>query len=82
MGIKVGDLDVSFGRSVVVITGPFDKLFEGEQLRARFKRSYPGSDWGADGIGYLAQKNAGAFRICRSGVGPREFKRRVKELTA
>jgi hypothetical protein len=68
--------------SVVTVTGPFERLPEGEDIRSYFSRNKPGSDWGADGIGYYVQEKAGRFSIHRSGVGPKKFKQGLSQLTA
>jgi hypothetical protein len=68
--------------SVITVTGPFERLPEGQHIRSYFGRSQPGSDWGADGIGYYVQQKAGRFSIHRSGVGPKKFKQGLQQLVS
>lgn len=45
-----------------------DLLTHGREIRAKFNRTQPGSDWGCDGIGYDIQKKHGHVLLMRSGV--------------
>jgi hypothetical protein len=79
----INGLTLSYdGHSVITVTGPFERLPEGQHIRSYFGRSRPGSDWGADGIGYYVQEKAGRFSIHRSGVGPKKFKQGLEQLAA
>lgn len=78
--MQVCGLEVTHHDFVVTVTGPFERLAEGQALRAEFERSRAGSDWGADGIGYIVQQRAGVFKIHRSGVGPRKYQQGVARI--
>lgn len=82
--IKIGLFSVHYdGKSVVTafadVIGRWtfeDVLGEGQRVRDHFK-SRGGTDWGCDGVGYGCQKAVGQVRLCRSGVGPVNFKRGI-----
>lgn len=80
--MRIRGLEVSYRDGIVTISGPFERLRDGDMLRTMFPMSRPGSNWGADGIGYLAQQKTGRFTIHRSGVGPRVFKKTIRALGA
>ena len=62
---------------VTFIPGPhtdFDTLLgQAHHILGHYRRSEPGTTWGCDGIGYIAQKKLGQVRVNMSGVGPRKF---------
>ena len=62
---------------VTFIPGPptdFDTMLgQAHHILSHYRRSEPGSTWGCDGIGYIAQKKTGQVRVNMSGVGPRKF---------
>ncbi len=51
-----------------------DTLSQARTVLSQFDRSKPGSDWGCEGVGYLAQQDLGIVEVHRSGVGPRKFR--------
>ena len=51
-----------------------DALAVCESIRAKYRRTKPGSDWGCDGIGYVIQKGKRQIVLHRSGVGSRSYK--------
>ena len=71
---------------VTLIPGPptdFDTLLgRARHILSHYHRSEPGSTWGCDGIGYVAQKQIGQVRVNMSGVGSRKFAQGERERQA
>ena len=71
---------------VTFIPGPqtdFDTLLNhAHHILSHYRRSEPGTTWGCDGIGYIAQKRSGEVRVNMSGVGPRKFAQGEKDRVA
>lgn len=58
----------------------FDTLLaHAHHMLSHYRRSEPGSTWGCDGIGYIAQKKTGHVVVNMSGVGPRKFAQGERE---
>lgn len=68
---------------VTFIQGPrtdFDTLLQqAHHILGHYRRSEPGTTWGSDGIGYIAQKKLGNVVVNMSGVGPRKFAQGERE---
>ncbi len=89
MEVARGDLRFTVtydGHSTVSVSArvnraQFDRaLAHARAIRAVFRRTRPGSDWGAEGAGYFAQMEDGLLVLHRSGVGPRAFRRGLELL--
>ncbi len=86
MEIKARLFSIDYdGHSVVSVfqkdNGDFDKALDIiDDILGCFRMSKPGSIWGCDGIGYLAQKDAGiAFRK-KSGVGRIKYQQGLEKV--
>ena len=70
---------------VTFIPGPqtaFDTLLSSaHHILSHYRQSEPGTTWGCDGIGYIAQKRSGQVVVNMSGVGPRKFAQGEQERT-
>lgn len=71
---------ITHQENVVTVTktsvheGDFDRQYE--DARA-ILGSFPSSNtniWGTDGVGYMINKKQGLVRVCKSTVGPRQFR--------
>jgi hypothetical protein len=77
------------GRSIVTASvrgvhgDDFDRaLYECASALAFFCRSQPGSTWGSDGVGYVAQERIGVAVVHKSGVGPRKYQQGLAACAA
>ena len=56
------------------IQGQFDAMLDkAHHVLNHFRQNKPGSVWGCDGVGYVAQKNQGLVQVHKSGVGSKKW---------